>query len=95
MRWGDRSILVRHARVLLRPTFMREGHLMAHRHPSYKAACSKPNCESDYFPDKWGKIEAVNLGWFLQRNGDAWCPKHIPDWVAEWRARKKAKEEKS
>lgn len=28
----------------------------------------------------------------MQRNGLAWCPDHNPDWVAEWRAKKKAKE---
>lgn len=30
----------------------------------------------------------------MQRNGDAWCPDHTPDWVAEWRIKRKAKEEK-
>lgn len=53
-----------------------------------KAACKEPQCENDYFPDRWGKIEARNKGWFLQRNGAAWCPEHIPDWVEEWRKSK-------
>jgi hypothetical protein len=37
---------------------------------------------------KHGTIDAHQRGWFLQRNGDAWCPDHIPDWVVEWRSKK-------
>lgn len=55
---------------------------------TYKDACRKTGCSRDYFPDHWGKKEAARKGWFLQRNGDAWCPDHIPDWVVEWRQRK-------
>lgn len=54
----------------------------------YKAACRKTNCQNDYFPDKWGKMEATRKGWFIHRNGSAWCPDHIPDWVVEWREKK-------
>jgi hypothetical protein len=59
---------------------------------TYKAACKASGCKNDFFPDKWGAMEAQRLGWFLQKNGDSWCPEHIPDWVAEWRARRVKKE---
>lgn len=55
--------------------------------------CTKEECPKTYMPHHWGTKEAGRAGWFLQRNGDAWCPDHTPDWVDEWRAKKKAKEE--
>jgi NTP pyrophosphatase (non-canonical NTP hydrolase) len=30
---------------------------------------------------------AQTAGWFMQRNGDHWCPEHVPDWVEGWRER--------
>lgn len=54
-------------------------------------SCSKENCPKTYIPDEWGTKRANREGWFLQRNGDAWCPDHNPEWVAEWRAKQAAK----
>ena len=60
-----------------------------------KGFCDKTECENDYFPDKWGKIEAQKQGWFFGKNPIvAWCPEHIPDWVAEWRLRRALEREK-
>lgn len=37
---------------------------------------------------KWDIIRAGEAGWFFQKNGDTYCPKHNPPWVKEWRERK-------
>lgn len=50
--------------------------------------CSHDGCTDSYVPHHWGAKQAERLGWFIQKNGDAWCPKHIPNWVAKWRAQK-------
>lgn len=65
----------------------------SYRQISYKAACRNPTCGNDYFPDKWGRMEATRKGWYIGRNGEAWCWEHIPAWVAERRERKKAEKE--
>jgi hypothetical protein len=58
-------------------------------HTSGTHSCSKEECPK-FFPNhKWGYQQAQREGWFMQRNGDAWCPDHNPDWVAEWRAKKR------
>lgn len=49
------------------------------------ATCSYPNCGSYYKSHHWGNKEAQREGWFLQKNGDKWCPNHIPEWVDQWR----------
>lgn len=56
--------------------------------------CKENECTNTFHSSRWGNQHAQNRGWFLQRNGDAWCPDHIPEWVAEWRAKQKAKKEK-
>lgn len=50
-------------------------------------------CKARYKTHHWGKKEAAREGWFFQKNGDAFCPKHVPEWVEEWRARQQAKKE--
>jgi hypothetical protein len=47
--------------------------------------CSADGCDATVPDHYWGKVKAA--GWFFQRNGDAWCPEHVPEWVAEWRSR--------
>lgn len=49
--------------------------------------CIFPNCLRTYKRHKWGVIKAHNEGWFFQKNGDVYCPEHVPEWVAKWRAR--------
>lgn len=40
-------------------------------------------CGMDMKNDAWRKIKAE--GWFFKKNGEAYCPDDIPDWVEEWR----------
>jgi hypothetical protein len=49
--------------------------------------CSEPTCDKTIKNHMWGKIKAE--GWFFQKDDKQWCPDHIPDWVEEWRARRK------
>jgi hypothetical protein len=62
-------------------------------HESGTRSCAKEECPK-FFPDHmWGNRQAQREGWFMQRNGLAWCPDHNPDWVAEWRAKRNSKKE--
>ena len=49
--------------------------------------CSDEECTETVRNHYWGRVKS---GWFFQKDGSAWCPAHIPEWVAEWRARKAA-----
>jgi len=44
--------------------------------------CSNPDCEETIPSNKFSHIKS---GWFFQKNGDSWCPEHIPDWYEEWK----------
>jgi hypothetical protein len=50
-------------------------------------SCNEPECAESYAAHHWGAVKAADEGWFLQRDGTAWCPKHNPPWVADWRKR--------
>lgn len=52
--------------------------------------CAEPGCERTYKSHRWGSIKTQGAGWFLQQDGTSWCPAHVPDWVEEWRARKRS-----
>jgi hypothetical protein len=41
----------------------------------------------------WGQIKA-HPDWFFGRDGKAFCPDHLPEWVPGWRARKKEQTDK-
>lgn len=59
---------------------------------SVKKECKFEQCEQFFMVgSRWDNQRAQNLGWFFQRNGDVWCPVHIPDWVAGWRSKNKEK----
>lgn len=45
--------------------------------------CAEEGCTEEIANHKWAKIRAV--GWFQQKDGKAWCPKHTPEWVEAWR----------
>lgn len=49
--------------------------------------CSHEGCENEFKAHAWGAIKASSKGWFLQKNGDKWCPDHTPEWLAAWRAK--------
>lgn len=53
-----------------------------------EAFCSVRTCTNSFKKHYWGSIKAQNDGWFLQKNGDIWCPEHLPDWYEEWKAKK-------
>jgi len=42
---------------------------------------------------KWNIMKAEREGWFFQKDGTCWCPKHVPEWVEEWRAKRRVPEE--
>lgn len=47
--------------------------------------CSEEGCEQTCRTHRWAKTKS---GWFQSRDGVLnYCPSHIPDWVAQWRAR--------
>lgn len=58
--------------------------------PGKEFRCArKPPCSARVrVASKWDRIKAGDEGWFFQKDGTAWCPKHTPAWVAEWRRRK-------
>lgn len=45
--------------------------------------CTQEGCEATFKNHRWGKIKADD--WFHQKDGKSYCPKHIPEWVANWR----------
>jgi hypothetical protein len=51
-------------------------------------ACADPLCPNEFKAHYWGSVKAHGAGWFIQKDGTAWCPDHTPEWVAAWRARK-------
>lgn len=53
--------------------------------------CAQPDCLASHPAHQWGNKRAESEGWFHQKNGTAWCPAHVPQWVAEWRAKRKAR----
>lgn len=46
--------------------------------------CDHPGCLARIKNNSWARIKSE---WFFRRDGQAWCPDHFPEWVAEWRAR--------
>lgn len=57
--------------------------------PAHQIHCAQPDCEAWIRNHAWDKIKK---GWFFLKNGEAFCPDHIPSWVAAWRAKKARKE---
>lgn len=52
-----------------------------------RVRCDGPDCAAAVENHRWGRTKAA--GWFFTRDDDqAWCPEHVPDWVAEWRAKR-------
>lgn len=49
--------------------------------------CDHPGCSRQFKLTHWDSISAGNEGWFQKKNGEAWCPEHIPEWVSTWRER--------
>lgn len=47
--------------------------------------CDGPGCD-ETTPDRLGALSGL---WFFKRNGQCWCPAHIPVWVPDWRRRQR------
>jgi hypothetical protein len=63
--------------------------------PRYLTGCDADGCEATVPGHKFGHIKAQQeQGWFFERNGNAWCPKHHPAWVEGWRKKQAEKKEK-
>lgn len=63
----------------------------ASEHP---VTCLRDGCPASFPGSKWDTMQAQREGWFFpkEHNGvRGWCPEHLPEWVAEWRARQAAK----
>lgn len=59
---------------------------MDESYPVSKIRCSYEDCSESLKGDSWSRIKS---NWFFQKNGQNWCPNHTPEWVTEWRERKK------
>lgn len=56
--------------------------------PVYCARREDLGCQASYPGSKHAAIRAGQEGWFRSRKtGEAFCPEHVPDWVAGWRAK--------
>lgn len=51
--------------------------------------CSIDDCPERVADHYWGHVKAE--GWFFSKDGAAYCPQHVPEWVAGWRERKQRK----
>jgi hypothetical protein len=45
-------------------------------------------CKATVKNHYWSKMRANKEGWFFKRDGTAYCPEHLPEWLHEWRAKK-------
>jgi hypothetical protein len=50
--------------------------------------CARKNCTESVPGSRWHMIHAQGAGWFFQKDGTSWCPRHVPRWVRGWRARR-------
>lgn len=57
---------------------------MSHRN-QHKVYCWAGSCTASHPGSKWDTIRADEQGWFHQKDGKAYCPKHVPEWVSKWR----------
>lgn len=46
-------------------------------------------CDKTVKDNRWAKIHAHDEGWFITKDDSkAYCPDHVPEWVADWRAKR-------
>lgn len=58
--------------------------------------CGESGCENTHDSSyRYAVIQAHANGWFSMMDGSSWCPKHNPEWVKEWRAKKALRENNS
>lgn len=46
-------------------------------------------CPVSFPGSKFAAIKAQGEGWFFAKDGIAYCPEHVPEWVAAWRERRR------
>lgn len=60
--------------------------------PVFCARRDDLGCTASRPGSKHDAIRAAAEGWFdSQKTGESFCPAHVPEWVAQWRARKQEK----
>lgn len=59
-----------------------------HENPNkgQKKYCAERECRQSFPDHYWGAIKAHHEGWYRQKNGLNWCPKHRPSWAPEFKA---------
>jgi hypothetical protein len=50
-----------------------------------RITCVEPDCGATVPDHYWGKVRAE--GWLFLKDGRAYCPAHLPDWINPWRRR--------
>lgn len=55
-------------------------------------SCAEPDCLAEHKADRWNATKASGEGWFQQKNGECWCPEHVPEWVPAWRKKYRGQE---
>lgn len=59
----------------------------ASENPVHCAKREELGCQASFPGSKHAQMRARAEGWFFSRREDAaYCPEHVPAWVAEWRA---------
>lgn len=61
--------------------------------PKPKIVCVEEGCNNSFADHSWGATAAYKAGWFVMRDGTAYCFDHNPPWVAEWRAKQREKKQ--
>ncbi|QIG58211.1 hypothetical protein SEA_SKOG_59 [Gordonia phage Skog] len=58
-------------------------------YPVPEVPCAEEGCMASFKSHRHGQIQAHKNGWFHSRAEQvSWCPEHVPEWVAGWRAKK-------
>ena len=55
-------------------------------HP-VRCAEKKNGCPASHPGSRFDNSKADKAGWFHGKDGTAYCPDHLPDWVGPWRER--------
>lgn len=51
-----------------------------------KYICAEKDCNAWHRnKSRWDAMHANDDGWFFERNGNVWCPRHRPAWLTTWR----------
>lgn len=52
--------------------------------------CDAPEgCYQTLENQAWAKIKAE--GWVFLKNGQSFCPSHVPSWYADWKRKKESR----